>query len=166
MPRIEMSRLSDHARVWVFGISPSPDAMAGQRLLASVDQFLAGWAAHDTPVTSGREMVDGTFLVIAAERSSETSGCSIDRLFHTLRGLERELAVAIIDTERIFYRDEGGAIRAASRTEFRALAERRAIHGATPVFDPMVDTVGAIRRGELEKPAAASWHGSAFAIPD
>ena len=164
MPSIEMSRLSNDARVWVFGVSPSLQGAAGEMLLREVDRFLSEWSAHGTPVTSGREVIDGSFLVIAAEKNSETSGCSIDRLFHTLRSLEHDLRVSIIDTERVFYRDLSGAVRAASRSEFRELAGNRAVNAGTPVFDPLVETVGAIRRGELEKPAAASWHAAAFLL--
>jgi hypothetical protein len=164
MPQFEMSRLSNDARVWVFGASPSLGPAASRRLLAAVDEFLSGWTAHNVPVISGRELIDGTFLVIAAERNSETSGCSIDRLFNTLQRLEADLRVNLVDTERIFYRDPGGAIRTASRAEFRSLAEQHEVHAGTRVFDPLVETVGAIRRGELEKPAASSWHGRAFAI--
>jgi hypothetical protein len=166
LPRRDLQQLSDAARVWIFPVSPALSAESATRLLSDVDRFLAEWAAHGTPVVSGRELIEGSFLVVAAEKNSETSGCSIDRLFGTMKTLERDLSVAILDPNRIFYRDAAGVIRAASRAEFRTLATSEAIDATTRVFDPLVETLGDLRGGLLEKPAGESWHARAFGVAE
>jgi hypothetical protein len=166
LPRRDLEQLSDAARVWIFPVSPSLAPDAATRLLGDVDRFLADWAAHGSPVLSARELVEGSFLVIAAEKNSETSGCSIDRLFGTMKTLERELSVSILDPNRIFYRDAAGSVRAATRSEFRELAAGDAVDASTHVFDPLVETLGEVRRGGLEKPAGESWHARAFSIAE
>lgn len=155
MPRTELSLLPDDARIWVFGISPALDAAQRQRLLDRVDPFLDRWTAHGTPILSARDVLHGMFLVVAIERTAETSGCSIDRLYGTLQELEREFGVQILDPQRVFFRHGDGRIDAISRAEFRERGDRH-----TLVFDTTADELGTIRTGRWEKPAQESWHRS------
>ncbi|HEY6843402.1 MAG TPA: hypothetical protein VI391_04485, partial [Thermoanaerobaculia bacterium] len=84
MPRTDISKLPDESRIWIFGISPALDAAKRSRLLAAVDTFLDRWSAHNQPIVSARDVVHDSFLVIAVDQQSETSGCSIDRMFGLL----------------------------------------------------------------------------------
>src|SRR5688500_13487484 len=126
---VDINQLSNHAHVWIFGVSPALDENKERVLLSKVDAFLDQWAAHGNPIRGERELREGSFLIIAADESSERSGCSIDRMFSTLRHLEQDLGVEILDSNRIFLRDEG-RVRAVPRHEFRNAASL-----ATPVFD-------------------------------
>ncbi|HET7704631.1 MAG TPA: hypothetical protein VFM36_00955 [Thermoanaerobaculia bacterium] len=153
MPRIELSSLPDDAQTWVFGISPALDERQAAHLLGAVDRFLADWAAHGSPIHAGRDLVEGSFLVIAVDKQAETSGCSIDRMFGTLRDLERQLGVTILDSARVFFRHGDGHADALSRPEFRANADMH-----TLVFDTTVSRLGEVRSGSWEKPAGDSWH--------
>ena len=145
--------LPDDSRIWIFGISPALDDARGARPLARVDRFLAAWVAHGQPMTSGRDLLHGSFLVIGVDRRSEASGCSIDRMFGVLQELERDLGVKILDPDRIFYRGDNGAVHAVTRAEFRASAD-----GQTVVFDILSDRLGDVRSGRWERPAQDSWH--------
>jgi hypothetical protein len=153
MPRIDISQLPDDSRIWIFGISPALDARKSSRLLAAVDRFLDEWSAHGQPIISGRDLLHGSFLVIGVDRQSETSGCSIDRMFGLLRQLESQLEAAILDADRIFYRDVSGDVTSITRRGFSE-------HGRedTVVFDILAERIGKIRGGEWEKPAHDSWH--------
>jgi len=150
--------LSDDSRVWIFGISPSLDDARGARLLARIDEFLATWAAHGAPITAARDLLHGSFLVIGVDRRSETSGCSIDRMFGLLQQLERDLGVAILDPDRVFYRGGDGEVHAMSRADF---AEKGDPH--TIVFDILAERLGDIRSGRWERPAKDSWHKALLA---
>lgn len=150
--RVNIDQLSDDSRIWIFGISPSLDGQKQTTLLRSVDAFLDQWAAHGTPIRAARDLREGSFLIIAADEESEKSGCSIDRMFNTLRALERELNVAILDANRVFLRDAGD-VRAVGRGEFKNAATFD-----TTVFDTTAETLGRVRSGAWECRAAHSWH--------
>lgn len=152
--------LNDDSRIWIFGISPSLDAARGAQLLARVDRFLSGWAAHGEPITSDRDLIEGSFLVIAVDRRSETSGCSIDRMFGLLQELERDLHVRILDSDRIFYRGGDGNVHAVTRAEFRDSGDPH-----TMVFDTLAERLDEIRSGRWERPAGDSWHRSLLRQP-
>lgn len=151
MPVKPIDQLSNDAKVWVFGISPALGPEQGSLLLRQVDAFLDQWSAHGTPITSGRELRDGSFLIVAADETSETSGCSIDRLFGTLKSLEQQFGVAILDANRIFFRDNGN-VRAVPRAEFRSAASLDSV-----VFDVTAERLSDVRAG-FERRAGESWH--------
>lgn len=151
--------LSDDSRIWIFGISPSLDDARGAQLLARVDRFLSSWAAHGEPITSDRDLIEGSFLVIGVDRRSETSGCSIDRMFGLLQELERDLGVKILDPDRIFCRDADGRVHAVTRAEFRDSGDPHIV-----VFDVLAERLGDILSGRWERPAKDSWHGSLLGV--
>lgn len=150
--RVNIDQLSNNAHIWIFGISPALDAAQGATLLRHVDAFLDDWAAHGVPITGARELREGSFLIVAADENREKSGCSIDRMFGTLKALERELNVQILDSTRVFLRDHG-SVRAVARGEFRGAA-----NSDTPVFDVTAEKLGDVRTGAWERRAADSWH--------
>ena len=153
MPRVDISQLGDDSRIWVFGISPPLDSSKQARLLSAVDGFLDQWAAHGTQIVSARDVVNGSFLLIAVDRRSETSGCSIDRMFGLLQKLERDLSVSILEANRVFYRGIDGAAHAVSRSQFRENGDPD-----TVVFDTLAERLGEVRHGGWERPAGESWH--------
>ena len=153
MPRRDLKQLSDEAYIWIFGISPRLDERGEAKMLQKVDAFLDQWAAHGNPIESARDLIDGTFLVIAAEKTSERSGCSIDRLFGTLQQLERELGVKALDANRVFFRHGDGRVDSMPRSEFRDKGDAHTI-----VFDTTAETLRDIRSGRWERRAEDSWH--------
>ena len=150
--RVPLEQLSDSAHIWIFGISPALDDEKSRTLLRQVDAFLDDWAAHGVPIRGARELREGAFLILAADENRERSGCSIDRMFGTLRQLERDLGVQILDSNRVFLRDHG-TVRAVPRQEFRKAAD-----ATTPVFDVTAEELGAVRNGAWERAAGESWH--------
>jgi len=160
MPRIDIDRLGDDSRIWIFGISPTLDEDKTARLLRRIDGFLDQWAAHGASIGSARDVVEGSFLLVGVDRSSETSGCSIDRMFGTLKELERELGVSILDPNRVFVRHGDGRVTAVSRAEFAASCDPD-----THVFDTTAERMAEVRSGAWERRAADSWHAQLLSRP-
>lgn len=160
MPRVDFRSLPEDARVWVFAADTPVHDEKAVRLLAEVDRFLDGWAAHGQPLTCARDWRDARFLAVAVDgRDAHASGCSIDGLFRVLKALEGQLGASLLGGGRVLYRDEAGAVRTVSRDEFSTLATQGAVSGATRVFDATVATAGAWRE-RFETPASESWHAA------
>jgi len=154
MPRVDIAALPDTSKTWLFGISPSLDETQSRQVLQQVDDFLDEWAAHGAPVTSARALLENSFLAIAVDERSETSGCSIDRMFGLLRQFERDLGVSILDANRVFVRHADGRVEALSRTDFR---NRGDLH--TTVFDTTAERLADIRSGHWIRQAQDAWPG-------
>jgi hypothetical protein len=91
MPTVPFDQLPDDARVWVFASDRPLAGAHAERLLATVDAFLARWSAHGQPLTAARDWASDRFLVVAVDqRDAHASGCSIDGLFRTLQARPRD----------------------------------------------------------------------------
>jgi len=163
MTRVPFQELPDDSRLWVFGAERSLSDSERTAMLAEVDRFLDDWRAHGTPLTAARDFREDRFLMVAVDQASvPPSGCSIDAMVSVLKQLEERLHVALVDHGAIYHRDPAGTLRRSDRPGFKRLVEAGEVNGDTPVLDTTLTRVGALRAGEWERPARASWHGRTF----
>ncbi|MBW3631005.1 MAG: hypothetical protein KY464_17160 [Gemmatimonadetes bacterium] len=162
--KLSFSEMPDEARLWVFAAPAPLDETEEAWLRSHVEAFVDEWTAHGAPVAGAYDLRSDRFLLVAAdEAATGVSGCSIDALTRTLKQAERELGISLLDAaSRVWYREPSGEVRAAPRGEFRERVRTGEISGDTPVFDNTAPTVGAVRRGQWERPMRDSWHGRAF----
>ena len=160
------SEMPDPARLWIFA-APHPLEESGEAWLRDlVERFVAQWTAHGAPVAGAYDIRESQFLLVAAdEAATGVSGCSIDALSRTLRHAESELGTSLLDAaSRVWYREAGGTVRSVPRHEFRHAVSAGEIGEDTLVFDNTAANVGAVRRGEWERPMRESWHAQAFRV--
>lgn len=160
MPIVDFSELPDSARVWVYGAEKPLNEAGEQKLLAAVDEFLSGWAAHGVPLHSARKWDEDRFLTIGVDSEREgASGCSIDGLYRALKSLAPSVGAEIVTSGLVYYRATDGKINAVSRDEFHDRATRGEITGDTEVFDLSVTSLNEWR-SRFRSRAADSWHAS------
>lgn len=160
MPVERFESLPDNSRVWVYAARNELPGERAARLLAAVDEFLADWSAHGTPLHSARDWRDDRFLTIAVDQTKAgASGCSIDGLFRILKGLERELGTELITSALVFYRDADGKVQAVTREQFEQLALAGNIDASTEVFDTSVVSLREWR-ARFASRAGDSWHAA------
>lgn len=162
MPVVDFASLPATARLWIFAAERELKEQERDRLLGQVDGFLASWAAHGVPLTASRDLRYDRFLFVGVdEEAAGVSGCSIDALVRTMKGLEQEMGVALVDSAPVLYRD-GSDIQRVSRERFAELVEAGSVDVGTTVFDNTLTKVGELDEGRWELPAGQSWHARAF----
>ena len=163
MPLVAFDKFPDDARLWTYAASRGLTEDEAVQLRAATEAFLAGWAAHGAPLTTAHEWRFDQFLFVAVdEAAAGASGCSIDALLGFVRELERQLEVRFTDHGSVWFRDQAGAIQCVTRDAFQGLVDQGTVGPDATVFDNTIQTVGALRDGRWEVPAARSWHGRAF----
>jgi hypothetical protein len=162
MPRVEFDQLPEDARVWIFSAERVLTAEEQRSLLDAVDGFLGGWGAHDQPLVAGRDLRYDRFLFVAVDqRSVGPSGCSVDALVRTMKALQSELGIELVNHAPVLFRRDDEIERVA-REEFAELAAAGAVGPDTTVFDNTLTRLGDVTSGRWETKAADSWHGKAF----
>lgn len=163
MKLAEFDGFADESRVWVFGARRVLAEDETESLLRAVDGFLASWRAHGTPLRAARAWRRDRFLIVCADTATAPpSGCSIDALTGVLRDAEARGGVGFLGNEAVWYRDPAGRVRRATRPEFRSMATAGRITPETVVFDNSLTTLGEMRAGRWEGPAADRWHAVFF----
>ncbi|HEX6576702.1 MAG TPA: hypothetical protein VF042_17160 [Gemmatimonadaceae bacterium] len=160
MPIVDFESLPASSRIWIYGSDGELSPDAEKKLLDSVDEFLARWAAHGVPLHNARRWDDGRFLTIGVDSTKEgASGCSIDGLFRTLKSIEPSLGAHIVTSGLVYYRDRDGNIQSVTRDEFSERAAKGEISGDTEVFDLSITSLEEWQ-SRFRSRAADSWHAA------
>jgi len=160
MPLVPFASLPDDSRVWIFAAAAPIEDVDEGKLLAAVDGYLLQWKAHGHALTCAREWRDEHFLVIGVDQRTEgASGCSIDGLFRTLQGMERDVGTSLVGGGLVFFRDAAGMVHSVARKDFKRLSRSGDVSSATRVFDTTLTTAGDYR-ARFERAAGESWHAT------
>ncbi len=158
--------LPDHARLWVYVVTePLSDPVQAQ-LKQQLGAFLDGWTSHQRSVRGQATVQEDRIVMIAATvDGGSVSGCGIDASVNALEEAAGDLGISWASPLDIVYRDASGRVCVTSRPAFRTLVSSGDVTGDTPVFDPSITRLDALRSGEFERPASDSWHNRIFQIP-
>jgi hypothetical protein len=159
--------LPDAARVWIHPATAPIDAATQDALLDRLEAFVDEWTSHRQNVQGGAAILEDRFVILAGARTdgAAPSGCAIDDATHAVDAAADAHGLDWVPSLHVLYRTADGPIAAVPRPTFQARADDGAVTTATPVFDPSVTTLGAVRHGAFEQPAGASWHADAFSLP-
>jgi len=161
------SALPDDARLWIHAAASPLDATTQSALLDRLSTFIDGWTSHQRPVEGAATVLHDRFLVVAATPTGggDVSGCGIDDLAHAIDDAASALEIAWVPSLHVLYRTPDGAVAAVSRRTFQRRADDGSVTAETPVFDPSLTTLGALRDGAFERPAHESWHAQLLSTP-
>ncbi len=138
-----LSAIPDDARAWVYVTAEPLTDAAAQGIEAGLAAFFGDWRSHGRTVRGGAEVREGRIVVVAAHvDGGDISGCGIDQHVRVLDRLLGEHGAALADVLTVVYRDRSGAIRTASRPEFRRLREAGA---AASMLRRDATTLGEVR---------------------
>lgn len=154
----------DDTRVWIHTADASLDDETQAAFVNRLEAFVDDWTSHGHPVQGGATVLHNRFVVLAGVQAdgSRPSGCAIDEAARVVDETAEALGVTWVPSLHVVYRTAEGTVAAVPRPTFQERAEAGAITAETPVFDPSVTSLGALRDGTFEQRAGASWHGRAF----
>ena len=158
--------LPAEARLWIYPVDRMLDEDEQAALQEDLQAMLAGWTSHSRPVQGHVTVEAGRFLLLGAylPNGGDISGCGIDASVHAVEAVAERQGVGLLSPLLVFYRDAEGLVQAVGRPSFRRLVRAGEVTAETRVFDLSITTVGELRAGRFERPAAESWHGRVFAL--
>ena len=171
-----LDTLPDAARVWLFPLDRTLGPAEADALRADLAAWLPTWASHGRPVQAEAAVFEGRVLAVGAAISEAdvsreagaanagVSGCGIDAMERAVAAALGRGGVGLAPALAVLYRDGDGAWVQVPRPAFRRLVREGGADGATTVLDTTAETVGALRRRGVARPAAEAWHGRAFRL--
>jgi len=158
--------LQPEAKAWAYVSDRRLTVQEKTALEDTIDSFRAQWSSHGRLVLSNYTLLDDQILIISAEvKQGDISGCGIDKSLHLLNDVAQKGHYEWVNSLSIVFRENDGALRVASRNEFKTLAKAEQVTSNTRVFDFSIGQLRDIRSGHFELPAGASWHQRVFKMP-
>jgi len=153
----------DAARLWAYATADTLSEADEAAIQDDLGAFISDWSSHGRPVRGAVHIQDQRFILIAATlKGGDISGCGIDASVHAVEDIASARGIQWVPALHVIYRDADGTVQSVARSTFRALADEGTVTADTPVFDPSITSVGAIRSGQFEQPAGDAWHARAF----
>ena len=92
------------SRVWVYQSSRVLMLSEALELEPMLDQFVAGWNSHGTPVKGFATLFFGQFIVLMADESQTgVSGCSTDSSVHLIKEIEARFGLSFFDRQTLAF---------------------------------------------------------------
>jgi hypothetical protein len=154
-------QFSENSRVWVYQANRKLTDAEVQQVQIQVDNFAAGWTAHNNQLKAGSEIRYNRFIVlIVDETQAGASGCSIDKSVRFINQLEQQFNITLLDRFNLAYR-EGNEVLSAPRHDFEEMLKQGSINTNTIVFNNMVQSLRDLQT-KWEVPFKDSWHLQVF----
>lgn len=155
----DISSLADHSRVWVFQSSKPLQGELRAQISATLIAFLKDWAAHGRSLFAAFEIKHDRFIVIAVDEAmAQATGCSVDKLMHTIQSLEDKHNLDLLNRMKVAYRSDEEIVECDVNTFTRMLKTGEA-DASTCVFNNVVQTLGEFNT-RWETTVKNSWHAN------
>jgi len=154
-------QFSENSRVWVYQSDRKLTDGEVIQLQILLDNFTAGWTAHNNQLKAKGEIRYNRFLILTVdENQAGASGCSIDKSVHFMKQVEQQFNINLFDRFNLAYR-EGNEVLSVPRHNFEELLKQGRITTNTIVFNNMVQNLNELQN-KWEVPFKDSCHIQLF----
>ena len=158
---IPFEEMPNTARVWVYQSTRKFSPEEKELVAGKLSQFCRNWNTHGNSMPSSFDIQYEQIIILSVDESQlGASGCSIDSSVRTLREIEQQLDLNLLDQGKVSFIDHGNVITGKFQ-EIKDFIRSGNLTEDTTVFNPMVT-----RKEDLEKkwliPARESWLNKYF----
>jgi len=154
---VDFNTLPDESKVWIYQANRSFSDKEIEEIKMRLNEFIQNWTAHGGDLESGYCIKYKRFIVIGLnQRLNHATGCSIDASVHFIQQLEKDFSVDLLDKMNVSYK-QGEFIAYKTLTDFRKMAQEKAVSKNTIVFNNLVNNIAEFKEN-WEVPASESWH--------
>ncbi|KEO73399.1 hypothetical protein [Anditalea andensis] len=158
---LPFEEMPDHARIWVYQsdrkLTPEEEKSVSEKLR----DFCQKWNTHGTLMPTSYDIKLGKFIILAVDESQlGASGCSIDSSVKTLKTIEDELGLNLLNRGKVSYMD-GEEVATTTLPDIKNHITSGKLVRDTYIFNPVVE-----KKQDLEKKwmisAEESWLNKYF----
>jgi hypothetical protein len=127
-------------RVWIYLSNKAFDEQTEAHIKTDIKNFLHGWNAHGQALSASSIILHKHFIVIKAnEEQYSASGCSIDKQFQFIKGLEKTYNLTLLDRLLIAYK-QGDKVLVTPSSKIPQLLSEGLINENTLVYNTALST--------------------------
>jgi hypothetical protein len=131
--------LPDSSKVWIYQSQTEISEEMQVEIQQKLNLFISGWAAHGAELFGDTAILENYFVVLAVDEAKvKASGCSIDTSVHFIRSLGESFQLDFFKRMHVLIETNG----IKEIVHFSELAS----HSESFIFDPMITTLGELRR--------------------
>ncbi|OIQ39943.1 MAG: ABC transporter ATPase [Bacteroidetes bacterium MedPE-SWsnd-G1] len=154
---VTFESLPKNARVWVYQSNREFSKIESEKINESLMIFVNSWQRHGEDLKASFRVKYNQFIVLAVDENvNEASGCSIDSSVRTIKLIEDEFNLDLMNKLNIAFRI-GENINTVSMMDFQNYLKEGKINSETIVFNNMVQSKEELNLN-WEVPIHKSWH--------
>ena len=153
---VNFKSLEKNSRVWVFQSLDFIDDLLVEEIKEKISIFLNQWKSHQTDFKSSFEIRYNTFIIIAADKGSLVSGCSVDSLINFIKDLENSFELQLLDKLHVKY-IENGKIITKHLNQFKIYCQSLGKNHNLVVFNNLVKDINELENN-WQVNIKDSWH--------
>ena len=133
------------SRVWIYQASRVFSLQETLEIEELLDEFVAQWKSHGTPVKGAAYLFFGQFIVlIADETATGVSGCSTDSSVRLIKNIEQRFGVNMFDRTTLAFvikdKSDSYRIQLLPLSQLQYTVENGFINADTLYFNNLVQT--------------------------
>lgn len=154
---VNFNELPDTSRVWVYQSNREFTTEELEKITEKLKSFVNSWKRHGEDLKASFRTAYNQFIILAVDESyNNVSGCSIDASVSSIKQLEVEFGVDLLNKMNVSFKD-GDNVNTVSLKDFKEYAKQQKIHANTVVFNNMVNSKAELENA-WETEASNSWH--------
>jgi hypothetical protein len=149
------------SRVWIYQSNRIFGIAEALQIQGMLDDFVAGWNSHGTPVKGFGTLFYGQFIVLMADESATgVSGCSTDSSVRLIREVEKNFNVSLFDRVSLAFLVKE-KVQLLPMAQVKYALENGQLDENTPYFNNTVLTKAALETDWIV-PVKESWLAGKF----
>ena len=127
-------------KVWAYTISKALTESETDQLIQSGKKFVSGWTAHEHQLSASFSVFNKRIILIQVDENvAEASGCSIDKLMHFVKDMEKQFQCELLNRLLIPYK-KAVTIEVIHSAKIKALLDSKDMDEDTLVYNTAVST--------------------------
>lgn len=159
---ISFDQMSENSRIWVYQANRKLTPIEQEWINNRLKFFCEQWNTHGALMpTSFAIRFDQVILLAVDESQLGASGCSIDSSVRTLKEMEKQFQINLLDQGKVSFLSDENDLVMSSILGIKAILKEGKLEPETLILNPLVTT-----KADLEKnwliPAKESWLNKYF----
>jgi hypothetical protein len=143
---IPFRKMADHSRIWVYQADRKLNKVELTFVNDVLEKFCEQWNSHGSLMPSSFDIRFDQVIILAVDESSlGASGCSIDSSVRTLKTIEQELGINLLDQGKVGILNAERTLQVSQALGIKSKVTEGIIQADTIVLNPVVQ-----RKSDLE----------------